>query len=130
MAALSGTASSVVYVTGGTTLVGGIGEWSFNVSHSPVETTAFGEEWRAYIPSIRDATFSFSGFANSGDAGQTSMKNAFLGGSACAFRLYDSPTTYWNVGTAYFESMGPSISFDGRAEVSYSARVSGPVTFV
>lgn len=128
--ALSGTAGSVVYMTGGTTTVGSISEWSLDLSHSPVETTAFGNQWQEYIPSIRNATGSFSGNFYDGDTAQGNLISAMLGGSAVAFRLYVSGSKYYNIGTAYLTGQGPSISNDGKAETSFDFQVSGPVTFV
>ncbi len=130
MAALSGTAGSVVYMTGGTAVVGEMAEWSLDLSHSPVETTAFGDQWQEYIPSLRNATGSFSGNLDTADTQQTALRNAMLGGSAIALRLYVSGANYYNVGTAYLTGNGPSISNDGKAETSYDFQVSGPVTFV
>lgn len=129
-AGLSGTAGSVVYTTGGTTVVGSIKEWSLSLSHSPVETTAFGDIWQTYIPSLHNATGSFAGNFDTGDAAQTSLTGASLGGSACAFRLYLSPTKYYNIGTAYITGQGPAVSNDGKAETSFDFQVSGPVTLV
>jgi hypothetical protein len=128
--ALSGTAGSVVYMTGGTTTVGSIAEWSLDLSHSPVETTAFGDVWQNYIPSLRNATGSFSGNFYDGDTAQGNLISSMLAGSAVAFRLYVSGSKYFNVGTAYLTGHGPSISNDGKAETSFDFQVSGPVTFV
>lgn len=130
MAALSGTAGSVVYTTGGTTNVGEIAEWSLDISHSPVETTAFGDNWADYVPSIRNATGSFSGNFDSTDTAQTSLINAMLGGSAVAMRFYVSPSKYFNVGTAYLTGMSPAISQTGKADQSFTFQVSAPVTLV
>lgn len=128
--ALSGTAGSVVYLTGGTTNVGAIKEWNFNLSHSPVETTAFGDVWQTYIPSLKNATGSLAGNFDHTDTAQASLINAALGGSAVALRLYITSAKYWNIGTAYFTSHGPSLSNEGKAETSFDFQVSGPVTLV
>lgn len=130
MAALSGTAGSVVYMTGGTTVVGEIAEWSLDINMSPVETTAFGDNWASYIPSIRNATGSFSGNFNHSDTAQSSLMNAMLGGSAVAFRLYVTSSKYFNIGTAYLTGMGPSISQTGKADTSFTFQNSAAVTFV
>lgn len=129
MAALSGTAGSVVYMTGGTTLVEGIGEWSLDIGMDTVETTAFGDEWRERIAGVRQYSGSFSGRADT-DASQTSLRSAMLGGSAVAFRLYDSPTTYYNVTAAYLTGMSPSIAFDGRGDTSYDFEGNGSLAYV
>lgn len=128
--ALSGTLGSVVYMTGGTTTVGAIKEWNLDISHSPVETTTFGDQWQNYIPSLRNATGSFSGNQDTSDTPQGSLISATLGGSAIALRLYVSASKYYNIGTAYITGHGPSVSNDGKAETSYDFQVSGPVTFV
>lgn len=129
MAALSGTAGSVVYTTGGTTAVGEIREWSLDLSHSPVDVTAFGDVWERYVPSLRGATGSFAGNLDTSDTTQTSLRNTMLGGSALSLRFYVSPAAYFSIGTAYLTGMSPAISVDGKADVSYDFQVSGPVTF-
>ncbi len=129
MAALSGTAGSVVYMTGGTTAVGEIREWSLDLSHSPVDVTAFGDVWERYIPSLRSATGSFSGNMDTADTVQTSLRNTMLGGSALALRLYVSPTAYFAVGTAYLTGQNAGVSVDGKVDAGYDFQVSGPVTF-
>ena len=130
MAANSGTAGSVVYMTGGTTVVGEIAEWRADFSMSPVETTTFGDAWNEFIPSTRGATGSFSGNLDPADAVQGSVISAMLGGSAIALRLYINTTKYWNIGTAYVNSMGPGISQKGKGDVQFGFTVSGPVSLV
>jgi hypothetical protein len=126
---ISGTAGSVVYMTGGTTVVGELSEWSLDLSMTTVETTAFGDGWKRAIPSFRSAGGSFSGSFAGDDTAQTSLRNAMLGGSAVALRLYEG-TAYWNIGTAYLTGNGRSISQSGKAETSFDFEPSGPVTYV
>ena len=130
MAALSGTAGSVVYMTGGTTLVGEIAEWRMDVTMSPVETTVFGQSWNTFIPSTRGATGSFSGNFDPNNAVQGSVISAMLGGSAIALRLYASNSKYFNIGTAYVNSMGPAISQKGKGDVQFGFTVSDALTLV
>lgn len=127
MAALSGTAGSVSV---GTVVVGEIIEWSLDIGHSPVQVTAFGDSWEEYIPSLRNATGTFSGNFDSSDTSQTTLINSMLGGSAVALRCYVGTAKYFLAGTAYLTGMSPSISVSGKADVSYSFQASGPVTFV
>ena len=126
---ISGTAGSVVYMTGGTTVVGEISEWSLDLSMSPVEVSAFGDNWKRSIPSIRAASGSFSGNFAGDDPAQTSLRNAMLGGSAIALRLAEG-TAYWTVGTAYLTGHGRAITHQGKADTSYDFEPSGPVTYV
>lgn len=128
--ALSGTAGSVVFMTGGTTLIGSMTEWSLDISHAPVESTSFGNQWKEYIPSLRDSTGSFSGNFDHTNSAQADLISSMLGGSAIALRCYVAPTKYFNIGTAYVTGFGPSISNEGKAEISYDFQVSGAVTFV
>ncbi len=127
MGALSGTAGSVV---AGTATVGEMAEWALDLSHSPVDVTAFGDNWEEYIPSIRGATGSFSGNFDHTNGAQTTLINSMLGGSAIALKLYVDGTKYFNIGTAYLTTQGNAISVAGKADVSWNFQVSGPVTFV
>lgn len=130
MAALSGTAGSVVYMTGGTTIIGNLTEWRLDVSMSPQEITAFGDNWQKFLPSVRGATGTFQGNFDNSDSAQTSLRNAALGGSAVALRLYVSGSNYFNVGTAYLNGMGPGISQMGKGDVQFSFTASDAVSFV
>ena len=127
--ALSGTAGSVAYITGGTTAVGSIKEWSLSLTHNPVETTAFADVWQTYIASIRGATGSFSGNGDINDSAHTSLRNAMIGGSAVALRFYNGPDYYWEAGTAYLTGNERSISNDGKLELSYDFTVSGAIIY-
>lgn len=128
MAALSGTAGSVSLGT--TAVIGEMSEWSLDVGHAPVQVTAFGDSWEEYIPSLRNATGTFSGNFDNSNSGQTTLISSMLGGSAVALRCYVSPSKYFNVGTAYLTAMNPAINVAGKADVAFSFQVSGPVTFV
>ncbi len=130
MAALTGTAGSVLYVAGGTTVVGNISEWSLDLSHSPVETTAFGNNWQMYVPSIRGATGAMSGNFDHANAMQQNIATALLNGTAVALQLHLDDTKYFNIGTAYVTGYSPSISQAGKADVSFDFTVSDAVTFV
>lgn len=113
----------------GTANIVGIGEWSLDIGHNVVEVTAFGDAWKRVIASIREYSGSFSGNSDT-DSTHTSLRNAMLGGSAISLRLYDTATTYYNVGTALLENGNPSISFDGKAEQGYDFVGDGPLSYV
>jgi hypothetical protein len=129
MAQYSGTAGSVVYMTGGTTAIGEIMEWSFDPDMSEVEVTAFGDRYGEFIPGINRATGSFSGNFDAADTSQLALVNSYLGGSAVALRLQQG-AKYWNIGTSYITGFSNSISYDGKGEISYDFRVSGAFTLV
>jgi hypothetical protein len=130
MAALSGTAGSAVIVAGGTAIVGEIAEWSLSLGMDTVEVTAFGDNWDEVLPSVRNATGSFSGNFDPADAIQGTVVSYMMAGSALALRLYASGTKYFNVGTAYVTGMEPGISQKGKADISFNFKASGPVTLV
>jgi len=126
MAAISGTAGSVTLAG---TLVAEIAEWSLDLSMSPVDVTAFGDNWAKYVASIRNATGSFSGNHDGASVQQTALRNAMLGGSAVAFALHVNGTSEYNVGTAFLTGVTPSVSQTGAAAMSFNFQVSGPVTY-
>lgn len=124
MAANSGTAGSVVIVAGGTAIVGEIAEWSASFGMDPVEVTAFGDNWREYVPSVRGVTGSFSGNWDGTDAIQGSVDAYMRAGSALTLRLYENASKYYS-GSAYVTGAETSISQTGKAEVSYAFTGSG-----
>lgn len=129
MAAHSGTAGSVLLLTGGTTTMVGMGEWNLDIQGEAVETTAFGDTWRTNISGVKGFSFSFSGRSDT-DASQALLKAGILGGSVLAFRLHDAPATYWNITGGVFTGMSPTITFDGRGDVSYDFTGTGALTYV
>lgn len=120
MTAASGTIGSVIYTTGGTTTVDEIAEWALDISHGPVDSTAFGDNWADYVPSVRNATGSFSGNFDPDDAGQSSLVNAMLGGSALGLKLYLGSALNFDVQTAYLTELAPAVSVDGEVETGFS----------
>lgn len=129
MAAFSGTAGSVVLVGTAGTVVGGISEWSFDGSMSPVETTEFGATFDTYVPSVRNVTGSFSGNKDNSNTTQLAVQTAWINGSAISLSLYENGTKYWSIGTAYITSMGNTVGVKGKGEATFSFQGSGPATY-
>jgi hypothetical protein len=120
MATNSGTAGSVVLVSGGTAIVGEIREWKATVEQNTPETTAFGDSWRDYTPGIRGITGSFGGWEDGADAVQGSIKAMVIGGSSAAtLRLYESATKYLS-GSALITTWEPATSIEGVATTSFN----------
>lgn len=132
MAAKSGLfGSAVITIAGtvpGTANIVGIGEWSLDIGHGVVETTAFGDGWKQFIAGIKEYSGSFSGNSDT-DSTHTSLRNAMLGGSVVGLRLYDTATTYYTVGTAYLSSGNPTISYDGKGEQGYDFQGVGALSY-
>ena len=129
MAALTGTAGSVVYTVAGTTEMGGIAEWSLDMSHSPVETTAFGDNWQTYVPSLRGATGSFSGNFDHANAVQQNAGTALMAATAISLHLFVDGTKFFDIASAYVTGWSPSISQAGKGDVSFDFTVNGAVLF-
>lgn len=129
MAAISGVLGSVVYTTGGTTLVTGIREWSLDFGMDVPDVSTFGSGWKTFIQGVKEYSGSFGGLADT-DAIQATLRSAILGGSAVQLRLYDGTATYYLVGTAYITGFSPSLSYDGAEEVSYDFQGSGALSYV
>jgi hypothetical protein len=123
MSAFSGTAGSVVYTLGGTTVISGIGEWTLDLSLSPVETTSFGNTWDEQQSSVRTYTGSFSG--NKDVSGQTSFAVKFTDGLPIGLKLYEDETHYWDTGIAYVTGMSPSVSIKGKGDISFNFQGAG-----
>jgi hypothetical protein len=120
MATNSGTAGSVVWVSGGTAVVGEIREWSATVEQNLPETTAFGDSWREYTPGIRGVTGKFGGWEDGADTIQGSVRAAIIGGSAAVMlRLYENSTKYLS-GSAYISTWEPGTSIEGVATTNFS----------
>lgn len=118
MAALSGTAGSVVYIGGGTAAVAEISEWRLDITMAPVDTTAFGDNWVKFLPSVRAWTGTMSGNFDPSNAVQGSVLSAMLGGSAVDMRFSHSSSGYFR-GTAYVNSAGPGISQKGKGDIQF-----------
>jgi hypothetical protein len=106
---ISGTAGSVVV---GGTVVGEMAEWSLDLTHSPVEITAFGDVWMQYIPSLRGATGSFSGNFDSADAGQNILETAIKNGTEVSIGLWMDATTRFET-RALLTGVGDGVTVDG-----------------
>lgn len=128
MAFISGTAGSVVYVSGGTTAVVGAYEWSLDVGQETPEVTAFGDQWRVYLPGIREWSGSFGMRGDTSAASQAFVRAMLFGGSAGVEFRFFAGTNYYS-GSALATGGAPEIAYDGALENSFDIQGSGPLTF-
>lgn len=128
MAFVGGTAGSVVVVSGGTTTVGGVKEWSLDIGHNVVETTVFGDAWRSYIAGIREFSGSLTLISDDSDSAQTTVRNAIIGGSAPFEFRFHKGSNYYS-GSALVSGLSPGISYDGVGEDSADFQGSGALTY-
>jgi predicted secreted protein len=128
MAFISGTAGSVAYISGGTTTIVGAHEWSLDIGGETPEVTAFGDQWRVYLPGIREWSASVSVRADGDAASQTFVRNLLLGGSvATAFRFYQGTNFY--AGSAIATGASPSIAYDDAATMDVDLQGSGALSY-
>lgn len=128
MAYISGTAGSVAYVSGGTTVVVGCHEWSIDVGQDTPETTAFGDQWRTFIPGIREWSGSMGMHGDTSAASQAFIRNLQIGGSAALEFRFFAGTNYFS-GSAMVSGHAPEVAYDGIFEDSFDLQGSGPLTF-
>lgn len=126
MAAISGTLGSVMY--GGTagTAVGLCSEWSLDMTNAVQTVPAFGQTWMQAITGVLSATGSFSVTSDTADAMQTQGMSDFTTGTAIELVLGAGVRTY--IGTAFINSLGASISQEGKAEQVYGFTTQGDWT--
>jgi hypothetical protein len=122
---LSGTAGSVVI---GGTVVGEMSEWSFDISHSPVETTAFGEDWARLLGSLQNATGSFSGNFDSADNGQDVLLAAFSDGTGIRVGLWLDATTRLEA-QALLTGSEEGVTVDGQDTTLWDFMATGQITY-
>jgi len=123
--AISGTAGSVVYVSGGTPVVDELTEWSLSISNDTVETTYWGQTWKSFLPLIPGASGSFSGNHTHGSV-QLALGTALAVGTLIGLKLYVNATQGYS-GSAYLTGQSPSISISGKADTSFDFTFSGAV---
>lgn len=121
---------SVVLVSGGTTLVGWITEWSLDKSLETVDTTSFGNNNRTRIPSIKEANGSFTGSFDDADTAQAAIITAFENGTFVGLRLYVGTAKYFNVGSAIITGYNPTMAVDGKADIEYTFEANGSSALV
>jgi hypothetical protein len=129
----SGTAGSVVLISGGTTRLGNITEWNLTMERTTVETTSFGLDATTIIPAIKTNSGSFTGNWDNADTGQTGFYDAYESGSYLRLRLHfgaGGSINYWDIGSALITGVNATTSVTGKAEISYDFEVNGTVGLV
>lgn len=128
MAYVSGTAGSVAFVSGGTSLVAGAYSWSLDISQGMPETTVFGDSWKTFLPGIREWTGTVELIKDPAGGAQGTVQSLLIGGSAAiVFRFYEGANFY--AGSALVSGGAPEVSYDDRAVISYDLTGSGPLAY-
>jgi hypothetical protein len=124
----SGTAGSVVIVTGGTPIVTGVHEWSLDIGQETPEVTAFGDSWKAFLPGIREWSGSFGIRLDPAGTVQDYVRNMLLGGSAAIVFRFATGANYFS-GSALVNGGAPEDAYDGAAETSYDVQGTGALSW-
>lgn len=128
MAFVSGTAGSVAFVSGGTSLITGAYSWGLDIGQETPETTAFGDSWKTYLPGIREWTGTLELIKDPAGGAQGTVQSLIIGGSAAiVFRFYEGSNFY--AGSAYVSGGAPEISYDDKAVISYDLTGHGPLSY-
>lgn len=127
MAALNGVAGSVIYFNGTDNVVEEIREWSLDLSATPIEVTALGDEEERYIPNLARATGSFIGSLDASGAAQSGLRSDFRDGQKIRLVLFLDASTYIDTLDAYITGYTPAIAIDGSPSTEWEFQVSGRI---
>lgn len=128
MAYVSGTAGSVAYVSGGTTSIAGVHEWSIDIGQDTPEVTAFGDGWRNYVNGIKEWSGSFGVRKDPAVTAQDTVRGYLIGGSAPVVHRFYAGTNYYS-GSVIVTGSSPELAFDGTWEDSFDFQGVGPLTY-
>jgi len=109
--------------------------WELNIASDALETTAFGEGWdRTYVPGLRSATMTGSGYFAENDTGQ---RNFFLNGMSTrtpaqvAVKLkYGTAATAGFEGNVVVTGITVGVAVDGVQTFSLTGQFNGGVSTI
>lgn len=117
----------VVYLSttgsGAATNVLSLSAWALNMATDKLETTAFGDANKTYVPGLRDVQGTLTGFWNDSE---TKPFTAAASSSGCKLYLYpsaDIPTSY-HYGPAWLD-MSMEVNVNGVVTISGSFAANG-----
>jgi len=117
MAVHTGVRGSVLY---GTVVVAKVSEFSLEVSTDTTDFRILGDSWNQRVYIGNDATGTITCQWDPSDAaGQIAMKNAALGGTIIALKLYDTATNFWG-GNAFITGMSQNVSDEDVVSMEFA----------
>lgn len=125
---VSGTAGSVSIISGGTTVVNAVHQWSLNIGRDTPEITAMGDEWRYFLNGLGNWDGSFQLHKDINNSGQVLLRNQIIGGSAAVLFRFQGGTNYYQ-GSALVTGISPELAYDGVWGEGNEIKGSGPITF-
>ncbi len=113
----------------GTATVAELSEWDLDISLDTEQTNAFQDQWKEYTPTLKEWSGKASGRWDMTDTtGQKALQDAMLGGTTVTIKLYIDNTKNYS-GTAIIDKISIKTSAEGVAEVDFSFKGSGALTY-
>ncbi len=108
----------------------GIKNWSLELSIDSLETTALGDEWKNFIPGLKEWSASSEGDYGVTEATskQEDLQTAFLEGTDVTIKLYVDETSYYT-GKAIITSLSIEDPVDDVVSISIDFTGNGELTF-
>lgn len=129
MAAAMGK-DGLVSADGSTSNITYIDTWSLTANIGTAEITAYNDDSKAFLSTIKEWTATISGTLDRSDAAQAAILSKFEGSSSStslSIRMYDS-TKYWagagipvtmTVNSQVADKVTVSVNFQGTGDLSY-----------
>ena len=109
-------------VAGSAASVGYLSRWSVNISSDVIDTSIFGDRWRANVNGSVGWTGSISGFCDLTDTGQIAVETSMTAGTAIDCYFFLNGTNY-RYGSAFCTGVTTEDTHNGV--VTFSADVTG-----
>lgn len=125
---VSGTAGSVAVVSGGTTVVEAVKQWTLNIARNTIDISAMGDSWKVFLNSLGEWDGSFMLWNDAGAAGQALTRGAVIGGSAAVTYRFYAGTQYYS-GSVIVTGASPELAHDGAWGTGHDFQGSGPIAY-
>ena len=118
MATFSGTAGTISSTAG--SVIAEVKEWSLDIAHNVVDTTAFGVGWVENIAAIRTYSGSFSANTSDDSMQEGQLVKMEIGkNQLIAIRLFLDLDNYFQ-GTVLYDGITTNVGYDGAAQSSFT----------
>lgn len=110
--------------------VGFIDSWSLTPAINTAEVTAYGDETKVNVQTLKEWSAEISGTLDTIDAQQSALLDQFEDGTLAAvvLNLYTGSATYWS-GSAVLTGGGIQSTVGDKVSVSYSFACAGDLSY-
>jgi len=114
----------------GAAAVGFIDSWSLTPTINTAEVTAYGDETKVNVQTLKEWSAEISGTLDKVDAQQAALLDQFEDGTlgAVVLNLYTGSATYWS-GSAVLTGGGITSTVGDKVSVSYSFQCAGALSY-